>query len=249
MSPRRCSPPTAQGRSTINAFARIAGADGDGDRRRHRPADRRHPLRGRRSTAERFDEVVRRAVDAVDALDCDLLVLGEMGIGNTTPSAAIAAALAGGETAAWVGRGTGVDDAGLARKRAAVQQAVRRIAGITDPIEMLREVGGAELVAIAAAVVAARHRSIPVVLDGYVVTAAVLPLVMRRADRARPLHRRALLGRAGPPPPARTARQAAAARPRHAPRRGQRGDGRRAAGRDGLRRRHRGADVRRVVRR
>ena len=108
---------------------------------------------------------------------CDLLCIGEMGIGNTTPAAAVAAALAGGEAAAWVGRGTGVDDQGLMRKRAAVQAAVRRIAGITDPIEVLREVGGSELVAIAAACVAARLRSIPVVLDGYVVTAAVLPLV------------------------------------------------------------------------
>ncbi len=53
---------------------------------------------------------------------------------------------------------------------------MRRIAGITDPLEILREVGGAEIAAIAAATVAARHRSIPVVLDGYVVTAAVLPL-------------------------------------------------------------------------
>jgi nicotinate-nucleotide--dimethylbenzimidazole phosphoribosyltransferase len=101
-----------------------------------------------------------------------------MGIGNTTPSAAVAAALAGGETAAWVGRGTGIDDEGLARKREAVQAAVRRIAGITDPLEVLREVGGAELVAVAAAVVAARMRSIPVVLDGYVVTAAAMPLAM-----------------------------------------------------------------------
>ena len=101
-----------------------------------------------------------------------------MGIGNTTASAAVAAALAGGETAAWVGRGTGIDDATLSVKRAAVQQAVRRIAGVTDPLEVLREVGGSELVAIAAAVVAARHRSLPVVLDGYVVTASVLPLVL-----------------------------------------------------------------------
>ena len=83
-----------------------------------------------------------------------------------------------GETAAWVGRGTGVDDEGLARKREAVQESVRRIAGVTDPLEILREVGGAELVAIAAATVAARHRSIPVVLDGYVVTASVLPLAI-----------------------------------------------------------------------
>jgi nicotinate-nucleotide--dimethylbenzimidazole phosphoribosyltransferase len=166
-----------EGRSTIAAFAKIAGATVSaidvgigrptGDIR-HEPA----------LTDERFDEIVDIAFQAVAELDCDLLVLGEIGIGNTTPSAAIAAALAGGETAAWVGRGTGVDDEGLARKRAAVQESVRRIAGIIDPIEILRELGGSELVAVAAATVAARHRSIPVVLDGYVVTAAVLPLVM-----------------------------------------------------------------------
>lgn len=165
-----------QRRSTITAFAALAGAEvlaidvGIG-----RPTG---DIRTETAlTTERFDEIVARAVDAVDALDTDLLVLGEMGIGNTTPAAAVAAALAGGEAAAWVGRGTGVDDQGLMRKRAAVQAAVRRIAGITDPIEVLREVGGSELVAIAAACVAARLRSIPVVLDGYVVTAAVLPLV------------------------------------------------------------------------
>ena len=166
-----------QGRSTISSFARLAGAtvdavdvgigDPTGDIRFEAAL-----------TPERFDRTVDAAAAAVDRLDGDLLVLGEMGIGNTTPSAAISAALAGGETAAWVGRGTGVDDAGLARKRAAVQQAVRRIAGVTDPLEVLREVGGAELVAIAAAVVAARRRSLPVVLDGYVVTSSVLPLVM-----------------------------------------------------------------------
>ncbi len=164
-----------QGRSTINAFARLAGATvtavdvGVGNP----TGDIRYEAA---LSEERFDDIVRTAFAAVDELDCDLLVLGEMGIGNTTPSAAIAASLAGGETAAWVGRGTGVDDDGLARKRQAVQEAVRRIAGITDPLEILREVGGAEIAAITAATVAARHRSIPVVLDGYVVTAAVLPL-------------------------------------------------------------------------
>ncbi len=164
-----------QGRSTINAFARIAGATvtavdvGVGNP----TGDIRYEAA---LNEERFDDIVRIAFAAVNELDCDLLVLGEMGIGNTTPSAAIAASLAGGETAAWVGRGTGVDDEGLARKRQAVQEAVRRIAGITDPIEILREVGGAEIAAITAATIAARHRSIPVVLDGYVVTAAVLPL-------------------------------------------------------------------------
>lgn len=172
-----------QGRSTINAFARRAGATlraidvgigkPTGDIR-HEPA----------LSPERFAEIVGLAVaavdDAVDQQGCDLLVVGEMGIGNTTPSAAIAAALAGGEAAAWVGRGTGVDDAGLARKRLVVKESVRRIAGVTDPLEVLREVGGSELVAIAAAVVAARRRSLPVVLDGYVVTSSVLPLVMVR---------------------------------------------------------------------
>ena len=164
-----------EGRSTINAFAGIAGATV-----RAIDVGVGLPTADIRVEAAmdpgRFDSIVQVAFDAVDGLDCDLLVLGEMGIGNTTPSAAIAAALAGGETAAWVGRGTGVDDEGLARKRAAVQESVRRIAGVTDPIEILREVGGSELVAIAAATVAARHRSIPVVLDGYVVTSSVLPL-------------------------------------------------------------------------
>jgi nicotinate-nucleotide--dimethylbenzimidazole phosphoribosyltransferase len=164
-----------QGRSTINAFARLAGATvtavdvGVGDPTN----DIRYEAA---MSADRFEAVVDVAVSAVDGLECDLLVLGEMGIGNTTASAAIAASLAGGETAAWVGRGTGVDDEGLARKRRAVQESVRRIAGVTDPLEILREVGGAEIVAITAATMAARRRSLPVVLDGYVVTAAVLPL-------------------------------------------------------------------------
>ena len=167
----------SKGQATINAFARAAGAAlvavdvGVG-----------HPTGDIRTESamspERFDSVVQIAIDTIDALDCDLLILGEMGIGNTTVAAAIAASLAGGETASWVGRGTGVDDAGLARKRKAVQQTQRRIVGITDPIEILREVGGAELAALAAATMAARNRSIPVVLDGYITAASVLPLVM-----------------------------------------------------------------------
>lgn len=128
-------------------------------------------------STERFEECVAAGRDAVAALDADLLVIGEMGIGNTTAAAAVAGALGGGESAGWVGRGTGIDDEGLARKQAAVEAAVARIAGLTDPLEILREVGGAELVAMAAAVVAARHRRLPVLLDGYVTTAAVLPLV------------------------------------------------------------------------
>lgn len=129
-------------------------------------------------SVERFEECVAAGRAAVDALDADLLVIGEMGIGNTTAAAAVAAALGDGDPADWVGRGTGVDDEGLARKRAAVSTAVERIAGVSDPLEVLREVGGAELVAMAAAVLAARWRKLPVLLDGYVVTSSVLPLAV-----------------------------------------------------------------------
>jgi nicotinate-nucleotide--dimethylbenzimidazole phosphoribosyltransferase len=145
----------------------------------------------------------------VESLDADLLVLGEMGIGNTTVAAAVAAAISGGDIAAWVGRGTGVDDDGLARKRDAVRTAVERIAGVSDPLEVLRELGGAELVAIAASIVAARLRGLPVLLDGYVVTASALPLhatSLRALDHcqvghcsAEPGHR-ALLERLGKRP-------------------------------------------------
>jgi nicotinate-nucleotide--dimethylbenzimidazole phosphoribosyltransferase len=103
----------------------------------------------------------------------DLLCLGEMGIGNTTVAAAIYYALYGGDAAHWVGRGTGVDDAGLTRKVDAVRRAVDLNRGqLADPLEVLRRLGGREIAAIMGAILAARMERIPVVLDGYVVTAA-----------------------------------------------------------------------------
>jgi nicotinate-nucleotide--dimethylbenzimidazole phosphoribosyltransferase len=128
----------------------------------------------------RFDETVQLGVDAVRrAHGTDLLVVGEMGIGNTTAAAAVAATLYDEPAVEWCGRGTGLDDAGLARKIEAVDACRARVrARATDPIEILREAGGTELAAIAGAIVEARRRSIPVVLDGYVVTAAVAPLVI-----------------------------------------------------------------------
>lgn len=103
----------------------------------------------------------------------DLLCLGEMGIGNTTIAAAIYAALYGGPAARWVGRGTGLDDAGLARKAAVVEQALATHSGhLDDPLEVLRRLGGREVAAVAGAILAARLERIPVILDGYVVTAA-----------------------------------------------------------------------------
>jgi nicotinate-nucleotide--dimethylbenzimidazole phosphoribosyltransferase len=107
----------------------------------------------------------------------DLLCVGEMGIGNTTAAAAIYAALYGGPVAPWVGRGTGVDDAGHARKIAAVEAglALHRNA-LKDPLEVLRRLGGREIAAMAGAILAARIERVPVILDGYVATAAAAVL-------------------------------------------------------------------------
>jgi nicotinate-nucleotide--dimethylbenzimidazole phosphoribosyltransferase len=123
----------------------------------------------------RFRACVQAGRDAVAALDADLLVLGEMGIGNTTAAAAVTAILLGRSAEESTGRGTGVDDAGLARKRAAVAAARRRV-GTATPMEVLRQAGGAELAALAGAALEARLRRLPLVLDGFVVAAAVAPL-------------------------------------------------------------------------
>ena len=111
-----------------------------------------------------------------------LLALGEMGIGNSTAAAAIACALFGGEPEQWVGHGTGVDEAGLRRKVAAVQAGLEaNPQARTDPFEALRCLGGFELAAIAGAVLAARMARVPVLLDGYACTVAAA--VLFKADR------------------------------------------------------------------
>jgi nicotinate-nucleotide--dimethylbenzimidazole phosphoribosyltransferase len=103
----------------------------------------------------------------------DLLCLGEMGIGNTTAAAAMAAALFGGTGADWAGRGTGLDAAGVAHKAAVVDRALARHAEAAhDPWEVARRLGGRETAAILGAVLAARRHSIPVLLDGFVCSAA-----------------------------------------------------------------------------
>jgi nicotinate-nucleotide--dimethylbenzimidazole phosphoribosyltransferase len=107
----------------------------------------------------------------------DLLCLGEMGIGNTTVAAAIFHGLYGGEAADWVGPGTGATGEVLARKIEAVRDAVARSkAHLDDPLEVLRKLGGREVAAMAGAILAARLQRVPVVLDGYVVTAAAAVL-------------------------------------------------------------------------
>ena len=103
----------------------------------------------------------------------DLICLGEMGIGNTTIAAALYAALFGGTGADWVGRGTGVDDAGLARKARAVDLALQHHAGeLTHPLAILARLGGREIAAMLGALLAARHQKVPVIIDGFVATAA-----------------------------------------------------------------------------
>lgn len=131
-------------------------------------------------TPDAFDACVDAGRAAVAGLDTDLLVLGEMGIGNTTVAATVCTALYGGPAGAWTGRGTGIDDATHERKTKVVDAAATRISHVIDPLEMIREVGGSELAAIAGAAVEARLRSIPVVLDGFVATAAVAPLEAAR---------------------------------------------------------------------
>lgn len=110
--------------------------------------------------------------NAVDPA-ADLLVVGEMGIGNTTSAAAICTALYGGAAADWTGRGTGVDDAGLAIKIRVVTEGVaRQAAGARDGLDILARLGGREIAAMAGAIAAARQLRIPVILDGYICCAA-----------------------------------------------------------------------------
>lgn len=107
----------------------------------------------------------------------DLLVLGEMGIGNSTAAAALCARSFGGPASGWVGPGTGVDAAGVARKARAVARALAFHASApATPFETLRRLGGREIAAIAGAVARARQIGVPVVLDGFIGCAGVAPL-------------------------------------------------------------------------
>lgn len=115
---------------------------------------------------------------AVAAPDTQLLFVGEMGIGNTTPAAALCAATFGGEAAQWCGKGSGVDTDGMARKVQAVEQALALHAPYcTTSFETLRRLGGREIAAMAGAILAARINRVPVLLDGFITCAAIAPLV------------------------------------------------------------------------
>ena len=166
----------AAGGAAINQIATLAGAE-----LRVVPLELDRPTRDFTLAAAMDTDEFLGAVDigyrAVSD-DCDLLVVGEMGIANTTTAATLCAALLGGGATRWAGRGTGVDDDGLSRKRAAIEAALKVHAHILgDPLAVAAALGGRELAAISGAVLAARQRGVPVLLDGFVATSAVLPLV------------------------------------------------------------------------
>jgi nicotinate-nucleotide--dimethylbenzimidazole phosphoribosyltransferase len=115
----------------------------------------------------------RRIADEEIDRGADLLIAGDMGIGNTTPAAVLIAALTGAEPVAVVGRGTGIDDRGWMRKAAVIRDALRRVRKVTmDPVAMLRTGSGADLAAMAGFLAQAAVRRTPVLLDGMVVGAA-----------------------------------------------------------------------------
>jgi len=163
----------AHGGAAINQLSKSVGARLDV-----------HALELDRPTADFTIAPAMTTADLVTALQTgwnavdpstDLLVTGEMGIGNTTAASAVAAAVLGGDPAGWTGRGTGIDDAGLARKIEVVARGLT-LHDTRDPLDALRCLGGREVAAMAGAIAAARSLRIPVILDGFICTAAAAVL-------------------------------------------------------------------------
>jgi len=123
-------------------------------------------------------EAGQRAVARAEASRPDLLIFGEMGIGNTTTSAAIAASLLGVSAEEIAGSGTGVDTAGRTHKARVIDAAIARhgVAG-ASPENILCAVGGLEIAAISGAIIAAAQARIPVLIDGFIVSVAALAAV------------------------------------------------------------------------
>lgn len=126
-----------------------------------------------RAETEQAVDAGRKIADEEIDRGADLLIAGDMGIGNTTPAAVLSAALTNTEPVAVVGRGTGIDDQAWMRKAAAIRDALRRARKVaTDPMALLRTAGGADLAAMAGFLAQSAVRKTPVLLDGMVVTAA-----------------------------------------------------------------------------
>jgi len=128
-----------------------------------------------REEADRAIQVGIQVVESEIEKGLDLVATGDMGIGNTTASSAITALLAGVPVATVVGRGTGIDDAGLARKVRAIEQgiAVTR-PDASDPMDVLAKVGGLEIAGLVGVILAGAAHRLPVVIDGFISGAAAL---------------------------------------------------------------------------
>ncbi len=145
-----------------------------------------HKVRRGSGLIDRADALTQQEVEAAIAAGravadeevdggADLLIAGDMGIGNTTPAAVLVAALTSAEPVAVVGRGTGVDDNGWMRKVAVIRDALRRARKVAnDPVALLRTAAGADLAATAGFLAQAAVRRTPVLLDGVVVGAAAV---------------------------------------------------------------------------
>lgn len=142
--------------------------------------DLAHPTHDFTQSAAMDDDTCAEAIAfgmSVVEDDSDLICLGEMGIGNTTSAAAICHALYNGKAGHWVGPGTGVAGAALEKKLRVVADGVALHKDhISDGLDALARLGGKEMAAIAGAIIAARQKQIPVLLDGYVCCAAAAAL-------------------------------------------------------------------------
>lgn len=165
----------AHGGAAINQLSTLAGA-----KMSVHPIDLDTPTADFTQGPAMSEEEVMVAINTGwNALDpaSDLLVVGEMGIGNTTSAAAIAHALFGGAPEDWTGRGTGVDDAGVALKSKVVADGLcANPQAASDPLQALRCLGGREIAAMAGAIAHARILHIPVILDGFICSAAAATL-------------------------------------------------------------------------
>ena len=170
----------AAGGAAVNQMCRIAGAD-----LRVEALDLDRPTADMTMapalTEGEFVDAFVRGLAAAET-EADVLCLGEMGIGNTTAAACLAKATFGGSAADWTGPGAGLTGPPLKNKARIVEAAVGRHGPVAaDALDLLRRLGGRELAAIAGAVVGARLRRVPVVLDGFICTAAAAPLAAMRS--------------------------------------------------------------------
>jgi len=152
-----------------------------------------HHAKVRRGTADWTQEPAMTVAEARAALAVGrrlfeqaglvgIALVGDMGIGNTTTSAALAATFLGCSPSDVIGRGTGVDEAGLARKLAVIDLGLARHGHLTDPLETLAALGGLEIAAMTGTMLAAAARRVPILLDGFIATVAAL--VAARLDPA-----------------------------------------------------------------